>query len=234
MFAELHGHDTYFGRFLTQDVHYKRIGVTPIPEGKRCTEAKNGGASKGGGCAHCGDMAAIIRWAAANDAAAKACADSASTLAHGIFSRRMLLEYVLVVLQETAKLQGGEYDVGVVVAQVHGEEGGGGEGGGGGGGKGATGNSPTPVTKTNLATIMQAGAPASALSASTTSKKAWASACSHDPENLRAAEVLCENAVRLAQWWLAADRASYEGKAVPPCNPSLCHKCCKAPTGLTR
>jgi len=35
VFAELTGHDTYYGRFLKENVHFKRVHVDPPPEGMR-------------------------------------------------------------------------------------------------------------------------------------------------------------------------------------------------------
>ena len=90
VFTELTGHDTYYGRFLRENVHYKRVAVL--------NESQQQCGHPPGACVNCPDLAAHVNWAAQHDNdAAAACGARAKAFSGALLSRRMLLDYLRTV-----------------------------------------------------------------------------------------------------------------------------------------
>eukprot|EP00615_Pteridomonas_danica_P010799 CAMPEP_0114331322 /NCGR_PEP_ID=MMETSP0101-20121206/2328_1 /TAXON_ID=38822 ORGANISM="Pteridomonas danica, Strain PT" /NCGR_SAMPLE_ID=MMETSP0101 /ASSEMBLY_ACC=CAM_ASM_000211 /LENGTH=355 /DNA_ID=CAMNT_0001461603 /DNA_START=53 /DNA_END=1117 /DNA_ORIENTATION=+ len=114
IFLEYNPHDTYYGRFLEPDVHYKRI---------RYSLRSNATDQDDGGTCVCSDLDQVTSWALSHDEQAKAIGAKARSFAENVIGREMVELYVVALLRETAKLQQlAKYDIKSVLSEVHGQE----------------------------------------------------------------------------------------------------------------
>jgi hypothetical protein len=114
VFLEYNSHDTYYGRFLQPDTHYKRLRYSLRPNATDQDDA--------GSCV-CGDLDRLAAWLQTHDAEAAAVGANARRFAETLLGRPMVEAYLLAVLQEAHALQErAGYDVGAVVKEVHGAD----------------------------------------------------------------------------------------------------------------
>lgn len=114
VFLEYINHDTYYGRFLKPDVHYKRLRYSLRPNATDQDDA--------GSCI-CGDLDRLAGWLQTHDKEAATIGAAARQFAERVLGQPMVEAYLLAVLKETHDLQQmAAYDVAAVVKEVHGED----------------------------------------------------------------------------------------------------------------
>lgn len=191
VFAELTKHDGFFGRFLEEDIHFKRVYVLEDAAPKRNGSKNNQKCwrpyeKRGYPCVFCNDITSHLHWAVAKDtaAAARRVARNAELFASGAFGRDRLLEYISFLLREVHRLQkrAGMNRVDFMTS------------------------SASEVNKRNLVDVMERG-------------------CRNAGE-IRNRRISCKESMALAMWWANQPPEAYMNTAYPPCNGSICAKCC--------
>ena len=180
VFAELTEHDTFFGRFLREDTHYKRVRVKPGPCGTFNTA-----------CVRCKDLDSTVRWARDDDDAAASMGRRARAFSDLVLSRKMLRSYLLTLLREVSRLQ--IHNLTDVIRRVN--------------------KSRPPITNRTVGEVM-------------------GEACNGDTHWMKAGNksTACKQGVGLVQWWLNLRPHAFAGKLTPPCNRTLCDRCCRVGT----
>jgi len=110
VFLEYNAHDTYYGRFLTPGVHYKRV---------RYSLRANATDQDDGGTCVCGDLDRIASWASQHEHEAKGIGAKARSFAEKVLGKPLVEAYLVAVLKETASLQRlANYDIAAVLREV--------------------------------------------------------------------------------------------------------------------